>query len=54
LVPHGCDSFRFARLFSNDDRERNERRYFGCRDPKAGLPVWPGQERKAVSANQER
>src|SRR5205807_376253 len=43
----GCNSFRFARLFSNDDRERTKRRYFGCRGPKAGLPVWPGRGEKS-------
>jgi len=46
----GCDSFRFARLFSNYDRERNKRRYFGCCDLRAGLPVLAGRVREKRSA----
>src|SRR5882672_7474839 len=48
----GCDSFRFVPLSSNYGRERDKRRYFGCRGPKAGLPVQPrrGREKRSAQA----
>ena len=46
MTLHACDSFRFARWFSNRNQERIRRRYFGCRDQGRGLPESPFRRKK--------